>query len=75
MAPEQAAGEAVDARTDLYALGVTFFRMLTGSFPFQEGDLAYLHRQVSAPDPRETNAALPAAMAELVARAGTLFTS
>jgi serine/threonine-protein kinase len=66
MAPEQAAGETVDARTDLYALGVTLFRMLTGGFPFQEGDLAYLHRHVPAPDPRERNAALPAAMAELV---------
>jgi tetratricopeptide (TPR) repeat protein len=66
MAPEQAAGEAIDARTDLYALGVTFFRMLTGTFPFQEGDLAYQHRHVPAPDPRETNASLPPAMAELV---------
>jgi len=66
MAPEQAEGLAVDARTDLYALGVTFFRMLTGSFPFREGDLAYQHRHVPAPDPRETNASLPAAMALLV---------
>jgi eukaryotic-like serine/threonine-protein kinase len=66
MAPEQAAGEAVDARTDLYALGVTFFRMLTGGFPFREGDLAYQHRHVPAPDPREANASIPAAMAELV---------
>jgi tetratricopeptide (TPR) repeat protein len=66
MAPEQAAGLAVDARTDLYALGVTLFRMLTGTFPFREGDLAYQHRHVPAPDPRELDATLPAALAELV---------
>jgi serine/threonine protein kinase/CheY-like chemotaxis protein len=34
MAPEQARAERVDQRTDIYALGMTFFQMLTGELPF-----------------------------------------
>jgi tRNA A-37 threonylcarbamoyl transferase component Bud32 len=66
MAPEQAVGLEVDGRADLYALGVTFFELLTGALPFEEGDPAHHHRHTRPPDPRERRAAMPDALAALV---------
>ena len=66
MAPEQATGEGVDHRADLYAFGVTLFELLTGGVPFPDGDVTYQHRHTPAPDPRSRVPALPAGLAELV---------
>ncbi len=53
MSPEQACGEAVDGRSDLYALGATIFFAVTGRAPFEAPTLpALLAQQVSVPAPR-----------------------
>jgi tRNA A-37 threonylcarbamoyl transferase component Bud32 len=67
MAPEQSAGEAVDRRADIYALGVTFFELLSGSVPFREGDVAFHHRHTTPPDLRQLTPEVPEGLAELVA--------
>ena len=66
MAPEQATGEGVDHRADLYALGVTLFQLVTGSLPFSDGDVTYQHANETPPDPREMEMSVPADMAELI---------
>jgi tetratricopeptide (TPR) repeat protein len=66
MAPEQAAGERVDARTDLYALGVTLFELVSGARPFEEGDVTWHHHHTPAPDPRSKGAEIGDAFAELI---------
>ena len=66
MAPEQSAGGIVDTRADLYALGVTFFELLTGHVPFSDGDVAYEHRHTEPPDPRDDVPELPGDLTVLV---------
>jgi DNA-binding NarL/FixJ family response regulator len=53
ISPEQAQGQAVDGRTDLYSLGVMFYEMLTGNKPYLgRSALAIMAQHTSAPIPR-----------------------
>ncbi|HEY1889635.1 MAG TPA: protein kinase [Steroidobacteraceae bacterium] len=52
MSPEQALGEPLDARSDLYSLGVIYHEMLTGKKPFTGGSaMEVLQQHVDAPPP------------------------
>jgi hypothetical protein len=69
MPPEQARGEAVDTRADLYALGASAWRMLTGETPFQGSDARAILRAVQEeplPDLDELVDDVPAGVRALV---------
>ncbi len=71
MAPEQAAGAAIDHRVDIYALGVIAYELLTGWLPFDaDNPLALLHKHqhepVLPPSQRRPDLAFPEDVEELV---------
>jgi hypothetical protein len=72
MAPEQVLGGEVDGRTDLYAMGVVLYRLLTAHLPFKaDSGIAMVHKQVyDPPTPaRQFRADLPLACQEMLTRA------
>jgi predicted ATPase/signal transduction histidine kinase len=73
MSPEQTGrmNRAVDSRSDLYSLGVTFYRMLTGSLPFEARDpLEWIHCHVARepPSPAQRVPAVPETVSRVVLR-------
>ncbi len=68
MSPEQAAGRATDARSDIYSFGVTLYEMLAGRTPFEGEVAAVLAQHLSQPPPplRRWQASVPERLASLV---------
>jgi serine/threonine-protein kinase len=73
MSPEQALCEELDQRTDIYAVGVALFELLTRRQPFVGSDYEVLSGHVEAPPPRPSEVAplaeIPSALDGLVLRA------
>ena len=72
MSPEQASNHPMDARTDLYSLGATYYALLAGKPPFNGTGVPQIllsHLTEATPDPREMNPEIPEACAQVVFRA------
>jgi serine/threonine protein kinase/N-acetylneuraminic acid mutarotase len=72
MAPEQALGQPLDGRADIYAFGVVVYELLTGKVPYTGTtplEVAFKHVQSSLPPPRQLNPALSPATERVLVKA------
>jgi serine/threonine-protein kinase len=71
MSPQQARGEPIDARSDLWSLGVVLYEMIAGSRPFNRRNSAPILEQIFHSDPEPLSAyrqEIPAALSRIVKR-------
>ena len=69
MSPEEIEGDSVDRRSDIYALGITTYEMLTGKRPFPDENLLALmdmHLEQDIPDPSEVRPDIPPELRQFV---------
>jgi len=73
MSPEQCQSKTLDARSDIYSLGATYYSLLTGVTPYHEIEstvqVMFAHVHGEPLDPRDINPAIPDVCAEIVERA------
>jgi eukaryotic-like serine/threonine-protein kinase len=73
MSPEQCQSKTLDARSDIYSLGATYYSLLTGVTPYHDIEstvqVMFAHVHGDPLDPRKINPTIPEACARVVARA------
>lgn len=72
MSPEQCSAQPLDARSDIYSLGASYYALLTGSAPYPTGSVPHImlqHCKSKVPDPRLLAPDVPDAVVRIVERA------
>lgn len=72
MAPEQFQGKLLDARADVYALGVVFYELVTGRKPYTgntPGEILWKQASEALPGPRQHNPGLPVRVEKVILKA------